>query len=286
MNRHDAARAELRGGRDHTVRIRQEEIGRDGDISAWSLHRLGEDLTVQEQDELRINIHAAAAARAVEDRRADGAISEFDGAAGVGRDFDRAATRLVGLCRDFTIGGGKALAGVDRDIACDAGAGAAARDVSAVLEHDRVGVDQYVPAGAGALGFGGDAATGAVNEDRLRRTREALNTDGAGCTGGRSFRKLHQATASDVAAGQQLKVVRIYCNGAGVSHEARTGCDKAVILDYDRGSADGNVSRIPERKFEACAIELGAETGDCQRVCCIHCDVACCSSAAAGSSVK
>ena len=128
LNRDGAVHAKLRGGADRAVRIGQEEaaVGDvDGNIPAWSLHRLGQDLTILHQDVLRIDVHAAAAACAIEDRSADRAVGEFDRAARGRRDLDRAAARVVGFCRHRAICHGELAAGVDRNVARGARAGAA-----------------------------------------------------------------------------------------------------------------------------------------------------------------
>ena len=56
---------------------------------------LGENLTVLQDHILRIDIDTAAAAGAVQNRRADRAVSELHRAVRIRRDLDRPAARLM-----------------------------------------------------------------------------------------------------------------------------------------------------------------------------------------------
>ena len=69
------------------------------DIPARSKNGVRQNLTVLQDHKLRIDVHASAAACAVEHRGADRAIGELHGAVGVRRDLDRPAARLIGLGR-------------------------------------------------------------------------------------------------------------------------------------------------------------------------------------------
>ena len=89
MNRDGAVLAELRRRRDNTSRIRQQEIGRDEDLPTRPKDGIRQDLTVLQEDKLRIDVHAPAATRAINHRRTDLAVSQLHRAVGVRCDLDR-----------------------------------------------------------------------------------------------------------------------------------------------------------------------------------------------------
>ena len=116
LNRDRAVLPKLRGRRDHTGGVGLQEIGRDEDIPARPEHRIRQDLTVLQKDELRIDGHIAAAAGAIEHRGADRAIGELHRAGRVRHDRDLSATRLVGLRGDGAIRHGELVARIHRDV--------------------------------------------------------------------------------------------------------------------------------------------------------------------------
>ena len=97
------------------------------------MHRLRENLAIQQDDGLRIDVHAAATTFTVKDGRADSAIGELHRAAGIGRNLNDATARLVGFRRHSAIRHSELVAGVDLDIARVAGAGAATCEFAAIV---------------------------------------------------------------------------------------------------------------------------------------------------------
>src|SRR5687768_13006394 len=77
---------------------------------------MGQDLTVLQEDELRIDVHASAATRAVDHGGADRAIGELYRAIGVGRDLDRTAPRLGSLRGDGAISHHELVSSIHRDV--------------------------------------------------------------------------------------------------------------------------------------------------------------------------
>ena len=107
------------------------------DIPARPLDGLGQDLTVLQDHKLRIDIDTAAAACAVQNRRADRAIGELHRAVGGRGDLDRPAARLVGLRRHRAIRHRELVAGIDRDVPGIAAARARGRNRSSIAELNR-----------------------------------------------------------------------------------------------------------------------------------------------------
>ena len=117
LDRDNTLLSKLRGSRDGACRIRQQKIGRDRDVSSRPEDGIGQDLTVLQDDKLRINIDTPTATRAVKNRGANDAVRKLHRAGGRCRNLDGSATRLTGLCRDRALGHGELIARGDLNVA-------------------------------------------------------------------------------------------------------------------------------------------------------------------------
>ena len=145
-----------------------QQIRRDRDVPARTLNGLSQDLAVLQDHELRIDIDTAAAAGAVENRRTDLAIGELHRAAGVRRDLDRPAARLIGLSRHRAICHRQLVTGVDLDIPRVSLAGALRGDYRSTGEHDEI-ISRHRDVAAWLAAAGDGCGNGRASEGDVGR---------------------------------------------------------------------------------------------------------------------
>ena len=171
MNGDGALLAELRGRRDGAVGVGKKQICRDRDVPARSLHGLSQDLAILQDDKLRIDVHAPAAAVAIKHRGTDPTIGELHRAAGGRRNLNEPATSLSSLCGHRAIRHGELVAGVDLNVAGISSTSAAGRDRRTIRQVDRpTGNDIDVAARPVPGGLGEDPAPSAVDRHAIGLT--------------------------------------------------------------------------------------------------------------------